>query len=148
MIPLLSGIFTKAPIASANEQRTNTIEVRRKLTVKYARNLLGVPYVFGGLSSRGVDCSGLTAYVYKKVGIRLPHYAASQWLLGKLASRNHLKPGDLVFFNHGGHVGLYAGSGKIIHASSVRGKVVVSNLNNGWFTYNYDGAKRLLLEKS
>lgn len=147
MIPLLLGIFVKAPAASEKKQHVNTIEVKRKMTVKYARKLLGVPYAFGGANTKGVDCSGLTMYIFNKIGIRLPHFAASQWSFGKrVVDRYHLKPGDLVFFNNGGHVGLYVGGGKVIHASSRRGKVVIDEFDNGWFVYNYDGAKRLLLQ--
>src|SRR5574343_331961 len=118
MITFVMGIFSKVPPASAKKGNTNAVEVKRKLTVKYAQRLLGVPYVFGGSGSRGVDCSGLTAYVYKKVGVRLPHLAAAQWSFGRrVVDRWHLKPGDLVFFNNGGHVGLYIGNNKVIHAS-------------------------------
>lgn len=74
----------------------------------------------------------------------MPHLAAAQWMYGKFMKRNLLRPGDLVFFNHGGHVGLYIGHGKVIHASSGSGRVVEADFDNGWFTYNYDGAKRLL----
>ncbi len=85
--------------------------------VQIANHLTGVPYRWGGASPRaGFDCSGLVQYVYAKVGIRLPHYAAGQYGHGRRISRGSLRAGDLVFFSGLGHVGIYAGSGKFIHA--------------------------------
>lgn len=77
---------------------------------------LGVPYRYGGSSPSGFDCSGLVAYVYGKLGYRLPHNAAAQYGYGRPVGRTHLRPGDLVFFDGLGHVGLYIGRGRIIHA--------------------------------
>ena len=85
--------------------------------VRIANRLTGIPYVWGGASPRsGFDCSGLVQYVYAKVGIHLPHYAAGQYGHGRKVSRGALKAGDLVFFSGLGHVGIYAGGGKFIHA--------------------------------
>ncbi len=85
--------------------------------VQIANHLTGIPYRWGGASPRaGFDCSGLVQYVYGKVGIHLPHYAAGQYGHGRRIPRGSLRPGDLVFFSGLGHVGIYAGSGKFIHA--------------------------------
>ena len=85
--------------------------------VQIANHLTGIPYRWGGASPRaGFDCSGLVQYVYAKVGIRLPHYAAGQYGQGRRVARDSLRPGDLVFFSGLGHVGIYAGGGKFIHA--------------------------------
>jgi len=85
--------------------------------VQIANQLTGVPYRWGGASPRaGFDCSGLVQYVYRKVGIQLPHHAASQYGHGRRVAQGSLRAGDLVFFSGLGHVGIYAGGGKFIHA--------------------------------
>ncbi len=73
--------------------------------VGIAMQYLGVPYVWGGASPSGFDCSGLIMYVYAQVGVSLPHHAASQYGMGTPVSRDQLQPGDLVFFNGLGHAG-------------------------------------------
>lgn len=85
--------------------------------VEIANHLTGIPYRWGGASPQaGFDCSGLVQYVYRKLGISLPHYAAAQYGHGRRISRGSLQAGDLVFFSGLGHVGIYAGRGKFIHA--------------------------------
>lgn len=102
--------------------------------------MLGVRYVYAGSSRYGTDCSGLTRYVYERIGIHLPHLASAQERMGTLVHRE-LKPGDLLFFRDGGHVGMYVGNGKMIAASSVYGEVKYTDLA----AYDrYDEARRLI----
>ena len=109
--------------------------------VQIANHLTGVPYRWGGASPRaGFDCSGLVQYVYSKVGIPLPHYAAGQYGHGRRVSRGALKAGDLVFFSGLGHVGIYAGGGKFIHAPRRGTMVRWSRLSSHG---SYYGATRL-----
>ena len=109
--------------------------------VQIANRLTGIPYRWGGASPRaGFDCSGLVQYVYAKVGIRLPHYAAAQYGYGRRISRDSLRPGDLVFFSGLGHVGIYAGGGKFIHAPRRGTTVHWSRLSSHG---SYYGATRL-----
>lgn len=110
--------------------------------VQIANHLTGVPYSWGGESpSSGFDCSGLVRYVYGRLGIDLPHHAASQWSLGRPV-HGPLHAGDLVFFSGLGHVGIYGGHGKFIHAprsgESVRWQSLSSRMSG------YVGARRVV----
>ncbi len=109
--------------------------------VQIANHLTGIPYRWGGASPRaGFDCSGLVQYVYAKVGIHLPHYAAGQYGHGHRVSRGSLRAGDLVFFSGLGHVGIYAGDGMFIHAPRSGTTVRWSRLSSHGSFY---GATRL-----
>ena len=128
----------------AHISRATAVAEQQEKVVRYARHFLGVRYVYGGTSPRsGFDCSGFTRYVYRHFGIDLPHYSGAQFDLGRRVSRARLRPGDLVFFDGLGHVGLYIGGGKFIHAPHTGTRVSVEKLA-GWYTGRFDGARRLL----
>jgi cell wall-associated NlpC family hydrolase len=110
--------------------------------VGIAMRYLGTPYVWGGASPSGFDCSGFTMYVYAQVGVSLPHNAAAQYGYGSPVSSGDLQPGDLVFFDGLGHVGLYIGGGQFIHAPHTGDVVKISSLS-GWYAATYVGARRL-----
>jgi cell wall-associated NlpC family hydrolase len=110
--------------------------------VGIAMRYLGVPYRWGGASPSGFDCSGFTMYVFAQVGVSLPHYTGAQWNMGVPVSREQLQPGDLVFFNGLGHVGIYVGGGSFIHAPHTGDFVKVSSMT-GWYSSTYMGARRL-----
>lgn len=103
------------------------------------------PYVWGGSSPAGFDCSGFTVYTYAHFGITLPRTASGQSELGSYVSENHLQPGDLVFFDTDGegvsHVGIYIGNGNFISAASV--DVCVSSLTSGYWADHYITARRI-----
>jgi peptidoglycan DL-endopeptidase CwlO len=112
--------------------------------VQIAMQYLGVPYVWGGASPSGFDCSGLTMYVYGQLGISLPHYTGSQWTSGPHVSRSDLQPGDLVFFTPSlGHMGMYVGGGSFIHAPHTGDVVKISSLGDSWYSSQYQGAVRV-----
>lgn len=108
----------------------------------------GAPYVYGGVSRRGVDCSGFTMQVMREMGVSLPHSSAGQFRYGTPVAKSSLREGDLVFFNTTGrgisHVGVYLGSGQFIHASTPRTGVIVSNINEAYYRNTYVGARRVL----
>ncbi|WP_225992940.1 C40 family peptidase [Actinomadura rudentiformis] len=97
--------------------------------LRYAMSKIGRPYVWGAAGPSTFDCSGLTMWAYKQVGISLPHYTGSQWNAGTHISRSQLQPGDLVFF-HGDlhHMGMYVGDGKFLHAPQTGDVVKISPL--------------------
>jgi cell wall-associated NlpC family hydrolase len=107
-----------------------------------ARRYLGVPYVWGGESPSGFDCSGLVQYVYSRIGISVPRVTYQQWGAGRHVSRSALRPGDLVFFHSRGHVGIYLGRDRFIHAPHT-GTVVRIDSMNGWYSAEYTGAVRV-----
>jgi peptidoglycan DL-endopeptidase CwlO len=110
--------------------------------VGIAMQYLGVPYVWGGASPSGFDCSGFILYVYAKIGVSLPHNAAMQYGHGTPVSRSDLQPGDLVFFNGLGHAGIYIGGNQMIHAPH-SGDVVKISALTGWYDERWVGARRL-----
>jgi cell wall-associated NlpC family hydrolase len=111
--------------------------------VDVALQFLGVPYVWGGASPSGFDCSGLVVYAYGQLGVSLPHYTGSLWQVGIPVSREELQAGDLVFFNGLGHVGIYMGGGQFVHAPHTGDVVKISSLYEGWYAATYVGARRI-----
>jgi cell wall-associated NlpC family hydrolase len=120
------------------------------LAVNLTRNamrFLGVPYVFGGTSSSGFDCSGYVQHVFAMLGKRIPRTADAQYYAGRKVAGASMAPGDLVFFQTyaagPSHVGIYLGRDRFVHASSSRG-VTVSSLHDHYWSARYLGAKRLI----
>ncbi|ERT58791.1 MULTISPECIES: peptidoglycan-binding protein [Megasphaera] len=111
-----------------------------------ANQYIGVPYVFGGTTPAGFDCSGFTRYVYSAVGIDLPREADAQYGVGYTVSAPNLQPGDLVFFSTYlpgvSHSGIYIGNGQFISATNAG--VSVDNLNSSYWSSRYVGAKRVV----
>lgn len=123
--------------------------------VSLAKQYLGTRYTYGGASPSGFDCSGFTMYVFKQMGISLPHSATSQWQSGageKITSTSALQSGDLVFFcdpsrslgKACSHAGIYIGGGRFIHASSANsGGVIISSLASGYYNNYFVGGMRI-----
>lgn len=111
-----------------------------------AKSLLGTRYVWGGTSRGGFDCSGFVGYVMRNAGISLPRTAIEQSSRGTYVSRGELRSGDLIFFNTRGgrisHVGIYIGNNNFIHASSGKGRVIISELS-GYYANRYVTGRRV-----
>jgi len=138
-----AGVAVGAPVISDRHDAQRVAWDERRFGL-FANHLLGVPYVYGGSSpASGFDCSGFTSYVYAHFGIELPHYSVAQYESGREVTRSGLEPGDLVFFDRLGHVGLYLGGGSFVHAPHTGARVSVDTLS-GWYAGRYDGARRIL----
>jgi cell wall-associated NlpC family hydrolase len=111
--------------------------------VGIAMQYLGTPYVWGGASPGGFDCSGFVMFVFAQMGVSLPHHAADQFNYGTPVSYDQLEPGDLVFFDGLGHVGIYIGGGQFIHAPHTGDVVKISSMSDSWYAATFVGARRL-----
>jgi cell wall-associated NlpC family hydrolase len=140
-----------APVADTSVQSYGTPDTllapapaaRYGGVVGIAMQYLGVPYVWGGASPSGFDCSGFAMYVFAQIGVSLPHHAASQYGMGSPVSRDQLQAGDLVFFNGLGHMGIYIGGGQFIHAPHTGDVVKISSLSDSWYASTWVGGRRL-----
>lgn len=113
--------------------------------ISTAKKYLGTPYVWGGTSPSGFDCSGFTYYVMGQNGKTIPRTADDQFHSGTAVGKESLSPGDLVFFgsgNHADHVGVYEGNGMFIHSPHTGDVVKESSLNSTYYTQHYIGARR------
>lgn len=123
-------------------------KVKGKEIVSRAAKYKGVPYVFGGTTTKGFDCSGYVQYVFKDCKAKLPRLADEQALQGIFVTQKQLRPGDLVFFTTyaagASHVGIYAGDGQFWSASSSKG-VILSSLKDDYWKQHYYGARRVLI---
>jgi len=120
--------------------------------LRNADQYVGVPYVWGGNTPKGFDCSGFTKYIFAKSGVTLPRTSREQVRAGTglPADFRYLRPGDLMLFAEPGeaisHVAIYVGNGRIIHASVSGGGVAYTDLNSGgdWFVAYFVAARRVL----
>ncbi|WP_018211512.1 C40 family peptidase [Desulfitobacterium hafniense] len=110
-----------------------------------AQKLIGTPYVFGGTTTNGFDCSGFTQYVFKGSGIDLPRTSYAQYGIGTAVSKDELQIGDLVFFatydSGASHVGIYIGEENFIHAA--RSGIKITGLSDSYYNRRYLGARRV-----
>ncbi len=118
----------------------------RRITTA-AQEFVGTPYVWGGTSRSGVDCSGLVYSLYSPYEPNLPRTSYGQFTVGSSVTRADLAPGDLVFFDTDGsgasHVGIYIGDGQFVTVSSSAGRAVIARLDNPYWAYHYIGARRI-----
>lgn len=136
-------------ITPSNNAASVSISAKRQSVLNYAAQFLGVPYVYGGSTPSGFDCSGLTSYVFKNTVGSIPRVAQAQYDATTRVSRDDLLPGDLVFFGSStssiSHVGIYVGSNQFIHAPNTGDVVKYSSLTGSYAT-RYQGAGRVIFE--
>jgi cell wall-associated NlpC family hydrolase len=145
-LALVKPLPGRAAVVVRNAAPTRTTQSRSTFGVRivaYARRFRGVRYSYGGTSPRsGFDCSGFVRFVYAHFGITLPHSSYGDFGQGRRISRSSLRPGDLVFFDGVGHVGIYVGNGRFIHAPHSGTRVRVEQLA-GWYGSRFVGARRI-----
>lgn len=117
--------------------------------VQIAEQFLGLPYVYGGSTPAGFDCSGFTSYVYKQLGYTLNRVSADQIHNGVPVSKSELRPGDLVLFKKKGasrihHVGIYVGDGMMIHSPQTGDVIKYASIVNGYYNNCYYAARRIV----
>ncbi len=143
-VPDRASVSSPPPVLSSTE-RTGLLA--RRVTSE-ALGYLGTPYVWGGVSPSGVDCSGLVYLVYEPYVPDIPRRSYDQWNAGVPVGRSDLAPGDLVFFNTDGsgasHVGIYIGNGQFVHPSATPRRVVIDDLDAPYYAGHYMGARRVL----
>lgn len=152
---LEAAYAAKAPIqasrgSSSGGGVSGTVQVSggaQKL-LNYAAQFLGTPYVWGGTTSKGFDCSGFTQSMYRHIGVTISRTSEQQYNNGISVSRSNLEPGDLLLYStyHSGasHVGIYVGNNVMIHSSS--GGVSYDNITNSYWSKRYLGARRLIAQ--
>lgn len=127
-------------------ERSPRILVDANPALEFARARIGSPYQWGGTGAGGFDCSGLVQLAFTRAGVRLPRTTSDQARYGLRVPRQHIRPGDLVFFGRGpgsiDHVGIASGNGRFVHASSSRG-VVEDPLDMDYFHRRYVFARRV-----
>lgn len=149
---VLPGGSEKSPLFINSKDVQMVTQIARpsegQSLVETALQLQGVPYLWGGMSQKGIDCSGLTWTTYRRHGYSIPRDADQQFEFGVEADPANLVAGDLLFFGKAKdyitHVGMYIGDGKFVHASSSLGGVTVSEFALPRFQQNFQGARHIL----
>ncbi len=139
------------PVAVVTPAATQTATGLEKgqQVVTTAKKYLGVPYVYGGASPQGFDCSGLVQYVFKELGVSLNRVAADQTAHGTPVTKDQLCPGDIVFFHNTSkydtinHVGIYVGDGNFIHAPQTGDVVKITTMDSGYYARTFVAARRI-----
>ena len=147
LVALLAGCSTApypAPASTASARPTAELSGQ---AANHAEQMVGKPYRYGGSSPAGFDCSGLVMYSYGKAGLALPHNTDQQRLAARLIKIAELRRGDLLFFNQEGkkygHVGIYLGAGKFVHAPSSGKSVRSDRLDTPYWSKHLSEARRL-----
>lgn len=141
MAGCVSGLAEQRPTTRPRSEAGN----KRASALTIAKRYLGTPYRYGGSDPRGFDCSGFVLYVFRQLGVQLPHTAAGQF--SRLPPVDQPRPGDLVFFHTYGngvsHVGIYAGNNLFIHSPRTGKTVEYTDMRIDYWRTRYRGARRV-----
>lgn len=147
----IEGGYISADYVTLVDASALTASSIAEQAVDLALSYVGYPYVYGGSSPKGFDCSGFTSYIYKQFGISLNRTCSGQLDNGTPVSMSELLPGDLVIFKkyansnkRASHVGLYIGNGQFVHASTAKVGVIVSSLSDAYYTTGFVGGRRVV----
>jgi cell wall-associated NlpC family hydrolase len=133
------------PIVTSERTPDIPALTRAELAVRYALDAVGTPYRWGGESpSSGFDCSGLVRWAYGRVGVDLPHSSYALYGEGRRVREGSMEPGDILFFEGLGHVGLYLGSGRMVHAPQTGRNVEIVRLGSTNYGTRLIGARRVV----
>jgi peptidoglycan DL-endopeptidase LytE len=143
-----NAVSTSKP-APAKKPVANVSSTRSSSVVRVAFSQVGSRYVWGASRPGAFDCSGFTSYVMRQMGVTVPRTSRAQFNFGRAVTRSGLQAGDLVFFRGPsgggvGHVGVYVGNNKMVHASTPSTGVIVSSLSERYYSSRYLGARRVL----
>lgn len=153
-IPNNPSNYGKGDLSEINISSSKRVNNKELPTANNAEKIImtaskykGAPYVFGGISAKGFDCSGYTRQVFSEHRVAIPRMADEQYRTGKVVTKSNLRVADLVFFTTyepgPSHVGIYAGRNKFWHVSSSKG-VMLSDLNEDYWRIRYLGARRII----
>ena len=137
-----SFVLTSYPERRAPAVAPNHLGLRERAAT-LALRMVGTPYRWGGESPGGFDCSGLVRWAYGRVGVELPHNSNALYVVGRAVSRTRLETGDVLFFTGLGHVGLYLGGGRMVHAPYSGTSVEIVNLAESHYGSRLIGARRV-----
>lgn len=146
--PVPTPVPTAAPVQTPKPQ-TAASNPKAQSIISMAESFLGTPYLWGGTTPAGFDCSGFVQYVYNHNGYNITRTTYTQWDNdGVFVSRDELQPGDLIYFgteaNSPSHVGMYVGNGEMIHAPHTGDVIKYANITSGYYYNNFMGAKRMI----
>lgn len=150
-VTVIIGCSSAPKVSKVELPKGTSVSMVQKRIVESAKKRIGIPYCYGGTTTKCMDCSGFVFTIYGEIGLQLPRSSSQQFFYGKEIDDDEVTVGDLVFFkNKSGninHVGIYVGNNNVIHASSSRG-VIVQPLSDSYLSSGFAGVRRYLPDEA